>query len=122
MAKVCVIGSGFAGISAASHLAQKGYEVIVLEKNESPGGRCSVWKDQDFTFDMGPSWYWMPDVFERYFSIFGKQVQDYYTLDRLDPGYRVFFPKDLCVDVSWQRDEELFQLFDSLEEKMVGKN
>ena len=115
MSKALVIGSGFAGISAASHLAQKGYEVKVLEKNEGAGGRCSVWSNNSFTFDMGPSWYWMPDVFERYFNQFGKQVQDYYTLDRLDPGYRVFFPEDLRVDIPGN-EEELFQLFDRLEE------
>lgn len=115
MAKALVIGSGFAGISAATHLAQKGYEVKVLEKNEGPGGRCSVWSKDGFTFDMGPSWYWMPDVFERYFAQFGKRVSDYYTLDRLDPGYRVFFPENLTVDIPGN-DKELFELFDRLED------
>ena len=90
MAKALVIGSGFAGIMRQLISAQKGYEVKALEKNEGPGGRCSVWGKDGFTFDMGPSWYWMPDVFERYFAQFGKRVSDYYTSDRLDPGQSVF--------------------------------
>jgi len=88
---VIVIGAGFAGMSAATHLAQRGYSVTVLEKNAEPGGRCRSWTSDGFTFDMGPSWYWMPDVFEQYFRQFGKQVSDYYHLERLDPSYRVFF-------------------------------
>lgn len=86
-----VIGAGFAGLSAASFLARDGYKVQVLEKNPGPGGRCRVWELNGFRFDMGPSWYWMPDVFERYFQSFGKSVTDYYQLKRLDPSYRVFF-------------------------------
>jgi phytoene desaturase len=92
--KAIVIGSGFAGMSAASFLAKSGWEVTVLEKHEQPGGRARLLKAEGFTFDMGPSWYWMPDIFERYFAQFGKKVSDYYTLDRLDPSYRVFWPDD----------------------------
>jgi phytoene desaturase len=65
-----------------------------LEKNDSLGGRARQFKKDGFTFDMGPSWYWMPDVFESFFNDFGKQVSDYYTLDRLSPGYQVVFGKD----------------------------
>ena len=79
MKKAVIIGSGFAGLSAASFLAKAGYDVIVLEKQSGPGGRARQLKEQGFTFDMGPSWYWMPDVFERYFNQFGKKVSDYYT-------------------------------------------
>ncbi|MFC5269583.1 phytoene desaturase family protein [Adhaeribacter terreus] len=89
--KVIVIGAGFSGISAATCLARKGYEVTVLEKNEGPGGRARVFREQGFTFDMGPSWYWMPDIFEAYFQKFGKKPSDYYELVRLDPSYTVIF-------------------------------
>ena len=86
-----VIGAGFAGLSVASNLAQAGWRVTLLEKNSGPGGRARVFRAQGFTFDMGPSWYWMPDVFEQYFARFGKQVRDYYELVRLDPSYQVVF-------------------------------
>ncbi len=86
-----VIGSGFAGISAASFLAKDGWKVRVIEKNSTPGGRARQLKVDGFIFDMGPSFYWMPDVFERYFNQFGRQVRDYYTLSRLDPSYRVYW-------------------------------
>jgi phytoene desaturase len=92
--KVIVIGAGFAGISAASFLAQKGWDVTVVEKNNLPGGRARKYSAEGFTFDMGPSWYWMPDVFEKYFEKFGKKVSDYYKLKRLDPSYRVYFEKE----------------------------
>jgi len=93
MKKVCVIGSGFAGLSAASCLAKSGYEVTVLEKNSSAGGRARKLEAQGFMFDMGPSWYWMPDVFDDFFNLFGKKSSDFYQLKRLDPSYRVFFSK-----------------------------
>ena len=92
--KVIVIGAGFAGMSAASFLAQKGWDVTIVEKNNLPGGRARKYTAEGFTFDMGPSWYWMPDVFEKYFEKFGKKVSDYYKLKRLDPSYRVYFEKE----------------------------
>ena len=88
--KVIIIGSGFAGMSAASFMAKAGWQVTVLEKQAGPGGRARQLQQDGFTFDMGPSWYWMPDVFERYFACFGKQVHQYYTLHRLDPSYRIY--------------------------------
>jgi phytoene desaturase len=91
MKKVIVIGAGFAGLSAATHLAHKGYDVTILEKNKMAGGRAQKFEEAGFTFDMGPSWYWMPDIFENYFNFFGKKVSDYYNLIRLDPSYSVFF-------------------------------
>ncbi|MEM7677342.1 MAG: FAD-dependent oxidoreductase, partial [Myxococcota bacterium] len=72
--RVVVIGSGFAGLSVATHLAHEGYQVEVFEKNDSLGGRARKFSQDGFTFDMGPSWYWMPDVFEQYFNKFGKSV------------------------------------------------
>jgi phytoene desaturase len=97
---VVVIGSGFAGLSAATHLAARGTcTVTLLEKNASPGGRARKFEAQGFTFDMGPSWYWMPDVFERYFSAFGKKPSDYYALKRLDPSYSVIFGENDVMDI-----------------------
>ncbi|HEX4875414.1 MAG TPA: FAD-dependent oxidoreductase, partial [Chitinophagaceae bacterium] len=98
---VIVIGSGFAGLSAASFMARDGWDVTVLEKNPTPGGRARQLKENGFTFDMGPSFYWMPDIFERYFAQFGKKVSDYYQLERLDPSYRVYWDEgftDMPVD------------------------
>jgi phytoene desaturase len=88
---VIIVGSGFAGLSAASFMAKAGWQVTVIEKNSTPGGRARQLKENGFTFDMGPSWYWMPDVFESYFEKFGKKVSDYYSLKRLDPSYRIYW-------------------------------
>ncbi len=109
-----VIGSGFAGLSAACVLAKEGYKVTVLEKNSQPGGRASVWEKDGFTFDMGPSWYWMPDVFENFFALFGKKPADYYDLKRLDPGYRIYYGKDDEMDVPAAMPQ-LEALFESIE-------
>jgi phytoene desaturase len=89
--KIIVIGAGFAGLAAATSLANKGNDVIILEKNDVAGGRARLFKANGFTFDMGPSWYWMPDVFDSYFARFGKKTSDYYNLVRLDPSYSVVF-------------------------------
>lgn len=97
--KVVVIGSGFAGLSSASYLAKAGFQVTILEKNEMAGGRARKFDAEGFMFDMGPSWYWMPDVFESFFNDFGKKVSDYYELLRLDPSYRVFYSDGDCMDV-----------------------
>jgi phytoene desaturase len=97
--RIIIIGAGFSGISAATHLAKQGYDVTVFEKNNTPGGRARRLELDGFTFDMGPSWYWMPDVFEKHFATFGKKVDDYYKLDRLDPSYRVYFTERNFVDL-----------------------
>ena len=91
---VIIVGSGFAGLSAASFMAKAGWKVTVIEKNSGPGGRARQLKKDGFTFDMGPSWYWMPDVFKNYFEKFDKKVSDYYSLQRLDPSYRVYWEND----------------------------
>ena len=91
MKNIFIIGSGFSSISASTYLAKKGYNVTVFEKNSSIGGRARQFKKDGFTFDIGPSWYWMPDVFESYFSDFGKKVSDYYKLEKLNPAYEVYF-------------------------------
>lgn len=108
-----VIGSGFAGMSAACFLAKAGCKVTVLEKNKMPGGRARQLKEAGFTFDMGPSWYWMPDVFERFFNCFGKKVEDYYQLERLDPSYRVYWPESI-MDIPADYDS-LKRLFENIE-------
>jgi phytoene desaturase len=94
MKNVVIIGSGFSAIAAACYMAKANYNVKVLEKNEQLGGRASMLELEGFKFDMGPSWYWMPDIFERFFTDFGKKVSDYYQLKKLSPGYRVVFGKD----------------------------
>ncbi|MBJ6118552.1 phytoene desaturase [Pontibacter sp. BT310] len=111
---IIVIGSGFSGLSAATSLANQGYNVTVLEKNSTPGGRARSFTAQGFTFDMGPSWYWMPDVFESYFRKFGKSTAAYYDLVRLDPSYTVVFGEDDFVDVPASLDE-LKALFEKWE-------
>lgn len=118
--KVCVIGSGFAGLSTATHLADQGHEVFLLEKNDSPGGRARQFQIDGFTFDMGPSWYWMPDVFDRYFENFGKKVADYYELIRLDPSYAVIFGEKEFVDIP-AKMTELEALFESYEKGSGAK-
>jgi phytoene desaturase len=111
--KAIVIGSGFAGVAAACFLAKSGWQVTVLEKNEQPGGRARQLRAEGFVFDMGPSWYWMPDVFERFFNCFGKSVSDYYQLHRLDPSYRVYWPQgEMDIPASYT---QLQQLFESIE-------
>jgi phytoene desaturase len=111
---VVVVGSGFAGIAAATSLSDAGLDVTILEKNSSPGGRARRYKADGYTFDMGPSWYWMPDVFDSYFNKFGKSVSDYYDLIRLDPSYQVVFGKDDSLIVP-AKMSELEGLFESIE-------
>ncbi len=95
-----IIGSGFSSLAAACYLAKDGNSVSVFEKNDSLGGRARQFSEKGFTFDMGPSWYWMPDVFERFFADFNKKPSDYYSLKKLSPGYRVFFENNEHFDVS----------------------
>ena len=112
--KVVVIGAGFAGLAAACCLAKAGHEVTVLEKNSVPGGRARQYTTDGFVFDMGPSWYWMPDVFEQFFAQFGKKTTDYYQLVRLDPSYSVFFGQDDVMQVP-AKMEELQAMFERYE-------
>lgn len=114
MTKIGIIGSGFAGLSAATFLAKKGYTVDVYEKNSAPGGRCSFYEADGFGFDKGPSWYWMPDVFERFFGAFGNKPSDFYDLVQLDPGFRIYFGKWSKMDIPAKR-EPLIELFESIE-------
>jgi phytoene desaturase len=112
--KLTIIGSGFSGLAAACYAAKDGYDVHLIEKNESPGGRASKFVTDGFTFDMGPSWYWMPDVFETFFDDFGKSPSDYYNLIKLSPGYRIFFGKNDLINIPAEVSE-LYELFESIE-------
>ena len=112
--RVVIIGAGFAGLSASCYLAKAGYDVLVLDKNSMPGGRAQMFSAEGFTFDMGPSWYWMPDVFESFFQDFGKKPSDYYDLVRLNPSYSVYFGKDDRIDLP-ASFSELCKLFEQIE-------
>jgi phytoene desaturase len=114
MNQIAVIGSGFAGLSAACFLAQQGQSVTVLEKNNSAGGRARSFQSEGFTFDMGPSWYWMPDVFDKFFASFGKATSDFYKLNRLNPSYRIIYGKNDFLDIP-SGIENLKELFERLE-------
>lgn len=114
MKSVVTIGAGFAGLAASSFLAKEGYQVTVIEKNDQLGGRCQSFQAEGFTFDMGPSWYWMPGVFERYFEHFGYKPSDFYELKRLDPSYQVLFQDGSNVVLPANYDA-LKALFESIE-------
>lgn len=112
--KIIVIGAGFGGLAAAALLAKDGHQVTVIEKNEMVGGRARIWREAGFSFDMGPSWYLMPDAFETYFANFGKKPEDLYKLIRLDPSYRIFFGSGDKLDISSDLQKNI-ELFESIE-------
>lgn len=112
--KIIVIGAGFGGLSVAALLAKEGNEVTIIEKNQDIGGRARVWKTEGFVFDMGPSWYLMPEVFERFFSNFGRKPEEFFELRRLDPSYRMFFGDDKIVDISKDMEKNL-ETFEKIE-------
>jgi phytoene desaturase len=115
MHKVAVIGSGFSGLSAAAYLSAAGYEVSVFEKNATAGGRARQLKtDNGYVFDMGPSWYWMPDVFDKFFHDFGHRVSDFYRLTLLSPSFDIIFPGNEIMSVP-DNYAALTQLFESIE-------
>ncbi len=112
--KIAVIGSGFSGISAAAYAAKAGYEVHVFEKHDQPGGRARQFKTENgYTFDMGPSWYWMPDIINNFFQDFGFQDADFFDLVSLNPQFEMIFEDEkLQIPQSFQ---ELKKLFDEIE-------
>ena len=114
-----IIGSGFSSLSAACYLAKEGHEVHVFEKNESIGGRASQFKAEGFTFDMGPSWYWMPDVFERFFNDFNYTTKDLLELKKLNPAYSVFFD-DQKIDIK-DNLEDIYNTFEDIEKGSAEK-
>lgn len=109
-----IIGSGFSSLAAACYLAKEGHKVTVYEKNATPGGRARRLVKDGFVFDMGPTWYWMPDVFERFFSDFGKKPSDYYSIEKLSPAYRVYFGENDFVDIADNLDD-IAKTFESIE-------
>lgn len=117
---IAIIGSGFSGLSAATALADKGEHVVVFEKNDQVGGRARKLESNGFLFDMGPSWYWMPDVFEKYYNVFGHIASDFYELKKLDPGFKVIFGKDDHVDIP-ENFDQLCDLFESIEKGAASK-
>lgn len=114
MAKIVVIGSGFSSLSAACYLARDGHEVVVCEKNAAVGGRAGRLEREGFRFDTGPSFYWMPDVFERFFADFGRAASDFYRIRRLDPGYRICFGEGDWID-EWASLPQLLDTFERIE-------
>lgn len=117
--KIAIIGSGFSALAASCYLAKAGHQVQVFEKNSTVGGRARQLHKDGFTFDIGPTWYWMPDVFERFFADFGKKTTDYYQLIKLSPAYQVYFGIKDYVNIA-DNLPEIVQTFESIE-KGSGK-
>ena len=118
--KIAVIGAGFAGMASASIMASNGSKVTIFEKNDSTGGRARTFESDGFLFDMGPSWYWMPDVYEKFFSLFGRSASDFYTLKKLDPGFAVIFDNSEVVDIPADF-EDILELFEGIESGSSAK-
>lgn len=111
---VLIVGAGLSGLSAACVLAKAGYQVTILEKNNQAGGRARQYSADGFVFDMGPSWYWMPSVFESFFNRFGKSAKDYYQLVKLDPGFQIIFGEDDTLAIPADL-EEIHDVFEQIE-------
>jgi len=118
--KVIVIGAGFSGLAASCYLAAKGYDVTILEKNEATGGRARQWIRDGFTFDIGPTFYWMPDVFENFFKDFYCTTSDFYDLNRLDPAYKVYFGENDFIDIGDSVDK-IKNTFEQIEKGSSAK-
>lgn len=116
--KIIIIGSGFSSLSAACYLAQIGFKVEVLEKNSTIGGRARQLINEGFVFDIGPTWYWMPDVFERFFNDFGKNPSEYYKLEKLAPAYSVYFDIQDKISI----DDNLDAIYDVFEKEEKGSS
>ncbi|WP_423920393.1 phytoene desaturase family protein [Frigoribacterium sp. 2-23] len=119
--RVVVVGGGISGLASAALLAREGHDVTVLEKNAAVGGRAGSWEHEGFRFDLGPSWYLMPEVFDHFFKLMGTSSDEQLDLVPLDPGYRVLFeptPGDEAagapIDVPRGLEENI-ALFDAVE-------
>jgi len=117
---ITILGSGFSSLAAACYLAQQGNDVTIYEKNDTIGGRARQFKKDGFTFDMGPSWYWMPDVFERFFQDFNKKPSDYYELVKLNPAYRVYFGINDFISI-YDNLEDIKSTFEEIEKGSAQK-
>lgn len=114
--KVVIIGAGIGGLGAAGLFAKKGYDVTVVEKNANLGGRANIFEHDGFKFDMGPSWYLAPDIFEHYFNLVGEKVEDHLKLKRLSPSYRIFFRNNgesLDINSNIETDAATFEAIES---------
>ncbi|MFD2822169.1 phytoene desaturase family protein [Lacinutrix iliipiscaria] len=118
--KIIIIGSGFSSLSASCYLAKKGYDVTILEKNKTVGGRARQLKKDGFVFDTGPTFYWMPDVFERFFNDFNTSTNDYYKLNKLNPAYEIYFGKNDSIKIS-DNFEDIKNTFESIEKGSGNK-
>lgn len=114
MYKILIIGSGFSSLSASCYLAKMGFDVTILEKNNTVGGRARQYKKDGFIFDIGPTFYWMPDVFERFFNDFNKTTQDYYKLNKLNPAYQIYFGKKDSISIT-DNFEDIKKTFEGIE-------
>ena len=113
--KIAVIGSGFSGLSAAAYLSKAGNEVHVFEKHDQPGGRARQFKTEEgYVFDMGPSWYWMPDIIDNFFTDFGSKTTDFFELISLNPQFEMIFADDKIAVP--ENLDELKMLFEKIEE------
>ena len=116
--QISIIGSGFSSLSSACYLAKQGHEVSIFEKNSTIGGRARQLKKDGFTFDIGPTWYWMPDVFERFFNDFDRTPSKYYQLDKLNPAYSVYFGKEDSITI----ENSLDKICDAFEKEESGSS
>jgi phytoene desaturase len=116
--RIAIIGSGFSALASASYLAKEGHQVTIYEKNDTVGGRARQYKKEGFTFDIGPTWYWMPDVFERFFNDFDKRPSDYYTLEKLSPAYKVVFSETESILI----EDTLTKIYAAFEAEEKGSS
>ncbi len=112
---VIIIGGGIGGMALSCMLGKKGYDVTVIEKNEMTGGRARIFSDKGFTFDMGPSWYMMPDVFEHFFDVVGENIKEYYEIQKLSPSYQITLKSDGKSYNLFSDLQKNIDLFESIE-------
>ena len=115
---IYILGSGFSSLAASCYLAKAGYDVTIFEKNSTIGGRARQLIKDGFTFDIGPTWYWMPDVFERFFADFDKRPSDYYQLEKLNPAYSVYFDTNDYITI----EDTLDKIFKAFEKEETGSS
>ena len=110
-----IIGSGIGGLATACLLGKKGYKVTLLEKNERVGGRANLYEEEGFVFDMGPSWYMMPGIFEHFFELMDEDITEHLKLKRLSPSYRIFLKSEKRHYDFYSDLEKTIETFESIE-------